>query len=150
VKGTISGYAWLLMLVGLTFGLFSLMAVLSMDSLDRHNNPNLYSNYIVLTLAGFITVFVGGLLARSDLRRHKPSMRRGETVILGVGLILLSGFFFSLGWALADSITYDEPPVCLAAFTGWAMLVVGIWLFIVGITKSEKEKGLVPVPKPPN
>ena len=138
------------MLVGLTFGLFGMIVVLSVDSSDRHYHPDVFSNYIVLALAGFIAAVAGRLLARSDLRRHKPSMRRGETIILGVGLILLSGFFFSVGWALADSITWDEPPVCLAAFTGWAMLVVGIWLFIVGITKSEKEKGLVPVPKPPN
>jgi len=138
------------MLVGLTFGLFCLIVVLSADSYYKHNEPESYWGYVAFTLMGFITAVAGGLLARSDLRRHKPSMRRGETIILGVGLVLLSGFFFFLSWALADSITWDEPPVCLTAFAGWAILVIGIWLIFMGITKEEKEKGLVPLPKPPN
>jgi len=127
------------MVVGLTFGFFSLIVVLSTDSYYRHNEPEGYSFYIVLTLAGFSTAVAGGLLARSDLRKRKPSMRRGETVILATGLILLSGFYFFLGWALADSITWDEPPVCLTVFAGWGMVVAGIWLFIIGVTKREKR-----------
>ena len=138
------------MLVGLTFGLFGMIVVLSMDSSDRHYHPDVFSNYIVLALAGFIAAVAGGLLARSDLRRHKPSMRRGETIILGVGLILLSGFFLYLGWAIAESMALYHPQVCLTVLAGWAMVVIGTWLIIMGITKEEKEKGLVPVPKPPN
>jgi len=139
VKGTISGYAWLLMLVGLTFGLFCLIVVLSADSYYKHNEPESYWGYVAFTLMGFITAVAGGLLARSDLRKRKPSMRRGETVILATGLILLSGFYFFLGWALAASITWDEPPVCLTVFAGWGMVVAGIWLFIIGVTKREKR-----------
>ena len=150
MKGVISGYAWLLMLAGLTFGSFALIAVLGADPHYRHNEPDSYSFYIVMTLAGFMTAVAGGLWARSDLRRHKPSMRPVEMIVLGFGLIPLSGFFLVIGWALADSITYDEPPVCLMALAGLVTLVVGISLIVMGIVRAEEEDSLVPAQKPPN
>jgi len=139
VKGTISGYAWLLVLGGLTFGLIGMRCAQEMDLMDRHYNPNLYSFYQVWEFAGFITAVAGGLLAASDLRRHKLPMRRGETVILGLGLIVLSGFVLFMAWAWFEGLGIGHPESWFTLLAGWAGFVLGIWQFIMGITKKEKK-----------
>lgn len=101
------------------------------------------------SIISFVAAGIGGYVALYGLvvkpRTSAPSsgsacdsMGRGAIVVLGLGLIPLSGFILYLAWGFMETRGIDQPLSWFTLFAGFALGVIGLWLTIVGIVKRRE------------